>query len=71
MSDQGKMSDVAFKVENSEFYRIYIMEQKEIEKHKWVLSERAGREIPWNEARWSWDMLHRKEWLKSVRANDA
>jgi hypothetical protein len=37
---------------------------KEIEQHKWILSEKYGRDVGWKEARVDWLVNHFKDYVK-------
>lgn len=38
---------------------------REIERHKWILSERAGEDIGWREARIDWLVNHFKDYVNA------
>ena len=42
-------------------------EQREILKHKWLESEKAGRDIGMELAQKSWEKYHAKDWRQSKR----
>lgn len=46
-------------------YRQFNAEREEILKHKWIESEKAGRDIGFDEALTSWIVKHRTNWRKS------
>jgi hypothetical protein len=48
--------------EKSLYYRHVVDESVEIDKHKWLESEREGYDIGKDKARWSWVMHHKNEW---------
>jgi len=50
------------------FYQELLQERAEIHKHKWVLSEKEGREVGFERALTSWVLHHRSDWLKARRA---
>jgi hypothetical protein len=58
-----------FPIEHSALYQLWLREQEEILKHKWVLSERAGREVDYNTTKWDWGWRHRRAWLAALRAS--
>ena len=40
---------------------------KEIEKHKWIMSESLGRDVGWKEARVDWLINHFKDYVNIHR----
>ena len=64
-------------VKNSVLYKEFLAEREEILKHKWIESEKAGKEIGFEEAARDWIANHRAKWLQerhrqvpSQRASD-
>jgi hypothetical protein len=58
-----------FPIEKSDFYHIYLLEQKAIADHKWFLSEKMGHDVGLDYAQYNWVMAgHRARWLAEVRA---
>ena len=58
--------------QNSSLYKNYKDEVEEINKHKWIESEKAGYDIGWNKALIDWDQNHKLEYTKARqnRASD-
>jgi hypothetical protein len=52
-------------LKDSSLYRQFRAEREEILKHKWIESEKAGRDIGFDEALTSWIVKHRTNWRKS------
>ncbi|HSU54112.1 MAG TPA: DUF4032 domain-containing protein [Candidatus Dormibacteraeota bacterium] len=50
---------------NSSLYREFQAEREEILKHKWIESEKAGRDIGFERALTDWIIKHRSKWRKS------
>ena len=50
---------------NSLVYKKYIAERDEIEKHKWLESEKAGKDIGFDKALVDWISYHRNAWRKT------
>jgi hypothetical protein len=50
-------------------YREFLAEREEILKHKWLESEKAGRDIGFEHALVDWVVKHRTEWRKSRQAS--
>ena len=53
---------------NSKVYQFYMLEQQEIDKLKWIESEKEGRDIGKNKAVFLWTKYYRKNWLKTLNA---
>ncbi len=62
-------------VKNSVFYKEFVAEREEILKHKWIESEKAGKDIGFEKALLDWIVKHRSNWrekrLKEARAETA
>jgi Domain of unknown function (DUF4032) len=56
--------------ERSFFFNLQREELEEIMKHKWVLSERAGQDVGFEIALFSWVRHHRAEWRISQLENN-
>ena len=67
MSDEKKKSNGAF-LEKSSLYQQYLDEREEVLRHKWLESERAGRDIGFERALMDWVLNHRAKWRKSRQA---
>ena len=52
-------------LKNSSLYREFQAEREEILKHKWIESEKAGRDIGFESALTDWIIKHRTKWRKS------
>tara|TARA_E500000318_G_C3567740_1_gene216453 strand:- start:4163 stop:4351 length:189 start_codon:yes stop_codon:yes gene_type:complete len=52
----------------STLYKEFLAEKQEILKHKWLESEKAGEDIGFDRALFSWITKHRTKW-KSERRN--
>ena len=66
MSDQTKDSQPAGDLlKNSTLYREFQAEREEILRHKWIESEKAGRDIGFERALTDWIVKHRAKWRKS------
>ena len=49
-------------VKNSVFYKEFLAERAEILKHKWIESEKAGKDIGFEKALLDWIVKHRSNW---------
>jgi len=49
-------------VKDSALYREYRAEREEILRHKWIESEKAGRDIGFERALLDWLIHHRRSW---------
>src|SRR5688500_5484586 len=52
-------------VKNSSLYKEFQAELNEILRHKWIESEKAGRDIGFEQALTDWIMKHRSKWRKA------
>ncbi len=69
MADEQKQTLSANDLlKNSSLYREFQAEREEILKHKWLESEKAGRDIGFERALTDWIMKHRSKWRKSRQA---
>jgi hypothetical protein len=48
--------------ESSLYYRHVVDEQLEIDRHKWLESEKAGKDVGKDNARWTWVLHHKNNW---------
>ena len=71
-ASQGEQSQF---VKNSVLYKEFLAEREEILKHKWIESEKAGRDIGFERALLDWIVRHRSQWrekrMKEVRTDKA
>lgn len=62
-------------VKNSSLYKEFLAEREEILKHKWIESEKAGKDIGFEKALLDWIVKHRSNWrdkrLKEARTEKA
>lgn len=66
MSNVGKDASSANDLlKNSSLYREFQAEREEILKHKWIESEKVGRDIGFEHALTDWIIKHRSNWRKS------
>lgn len=56
------------RLERSALYRDFVAERDEILRHRWLESEKAGRDIGFETALVSWVVHHRAKWLEARRA---
>ena len=49
-------------LKNSLLYKYFLSEREEILKHKWIESEKAGKDIGFEKALLSWVCYHRDKW---------
>ena len=54
-------------VRNSVLYKEFLAERAEILKHKWIESEKAGRDIGFEKALLDWIVKHRSNWRERRR----
>jgi hypothetical protein len=54
-------------LERSQLYREFQAEREAIMRHKWIESEKAGRDIGLEHALTSWVVHHRAQWRRERR----
>lgn len=70
MSNAGKeTSSASDLLKNSSLYREFQAEREEILRHKWIESEKAGRDIGFEQALTDWIIKHRSAWRKARQAS--
>lgn len=69
MSSQSDTMDGEDLVKKSTLYREFQAEREEILKHKWIESEKAGKDIGFEHALTDWILKHRSKWRKSRQHN--
>ena len=52
-------------LKNSSLYREFQAEREEILRHKWIESEKAGRDIGFEQALTDWIIKHRSNWRRN------
>ncbi len=68
---KGKVSNRSGEfLERSSLYQEFLAEREEILRHKWIESEKAGRDIGFERALLDWIRKHRDGW-RSSRREDA
>jgi hypothetical protein len=55
-------TDASDLLKNSTLYREFLAEKEEILRHKWIESEKAGRDIGFERALLDWMLNHRTPW---------
>lgn len=58
-------------VRQSRLFKEFAAEREEILRHKWLLSERAGRDVGFNVAAYDWIANHRADWRLAHRSVSA
>ena len=56
-------------LKNSTLYREFQAEREEILRHKWLESEKAGRDIGFEHALTDWIIRHRANWRRNRQSN--
>jgi len=54
-------------LENTKLYKRFLEEREEILKHKWIESEKEGRDIGFEKALLDWVMNYRNNWVKDKK----
>ena len=52
-------------LKNSALYKEFLREREEILKHKWLESEKAGKDVGFEWALLDWNFRHRNDWRKN------
>jgi len=52
-------------MQNSNLYQKFMELKKEIEKHKWIESEKAGHDVGFEWALLDWNFHHRTNWRQN------
>ena len=63
--------DAADLLKNSTLYREFLAEREEILRHKWIESEKLGRDIGFEKALLDWMLKHRTTWRQARAASKA
>lgn len=58
---------MTFKKEDSSLYQYFLSEREEILKHKWIESEKAGKDIGFEKALVDWVRKYRTAWRESIK----
>lgn len=56
-------------LQRSTLYQEFLAEREEILKHKWIESEKAGKDIGFERALLDWIRKHRDKWRAARRQN--
>lgn len=56
---------------NSLLYREFLAEREEILRHKWIESEKAGRDVGFEWALLDWTKSHREKWRRERQSRRA
>lgn len=54
-------------IETLLIYREFLAQKKEVERHKWLESEKAGKDIGYDAALIDWVMKHKSKWKRAQR----
>ena len=55
-------------IERSSLYQEFMAERNEILRHKWIESEKLGRDIGRHKAVFLWSRYHRKRWYTHMES---
>lgn len=71
LTTQFQRSALGLEVDNwvvrSSLYQECLAEREEILRHKWLESEKAGRDVGFESALFSWVVHHRAQWRRERR----
>jgi hypothetical protein len=68
MGQPKDMRDTGSFADKSSLYQEFLQEREEILRHKWIESEKAGRDIGFERALIDWIRNHRDKWRDSRRS---
>jgi hypothetical protein len=69
MTKTQASADAGDLLKNSSLYREFQAERDEILRHKWIESEKQGRDIGFERALLDWMLKHRTPWRQSRAAS--
>jgi hypothetical protein len=69
MTRAHSSADGAVLLKNSSLYREFLAERDEILRHKWIESEKQGRDIGFEKALLDWMLKHRTPWRQARMAS--
>ena len=71
LESENAQSDYAYDdfAKHSSLYREFLAEREEILKHKWIESEKEGKDIGFERALLDWIRNHREDWRKTRTDN--
>lgn len=58
-----------FDIRRSNMYHIWLMQEAEINRNRWYLSEQAGYDVGHERASWDWGMRFRAAWVSGLKAS--
>ena len=65
MSSSG-LASLMFPIEKSDIYSLVVAERREIDRLKWILSERAGEDVGLIYTEWFWAIYCRDAWRAAL-----
>jgi hypothetical protein len=54
-------------IETLLIYKEFLAQKKEVERHKWLESEKAGKDIGYDAALIDWVMKHKSKWKEAQK----
>lgn len=69
MADSEETEKKAMFADKSSLYQEFLQEREEILRHKWLESEKMGRDIGFERALLDWIRNHRDKWRQSRRGS--
>ncbi|MEQ9823084.1 MAG: DUF4032 domain-containing protein [Puniceicoccaceae bacterium] len=69
MADAEETEKKAMFADKSSLYQEFLQEREEILRHKWLESEKIGRDIGFERALLDWIRNHRDKWRQSRRGS--
>jgi hypothetical protein len=71
MSGSKRETSGADLLKSSTLYREFQAEREEILKHKWIESEKVGRDVGLEHALTDWIVRHRSKWRRTRQAQQS
>ena len=64
-NDTDRQREAQHLLQNTTLYREFLAEREEILRHKWLESEKAGRDVGFDSALMDWITHHRSGWRRT------
>jgi len=69
-NDTERQREAQHLLHNTTLYREFLAEREEILRHKWLESEKAGRDVGFDSALMDWITNHRSGWRRTRQQRD-
>ena len=71
VNDTESQREARTLLQNTTLYREFLAEKEEILRHKWLESEKAGRDVGFDAALMDWITRHRSGWRSARQLREA